>query len=118
MDPRHTNAWKEKGICLKELGRYEEAIQCFDRAVALAPKDFSTYYFKGEALEKLGKSTGEFSLLEEAIRCFDIILQDDPENVNAWNYRGVCFKELRRYEEAKRSFDQAQMLLRIGKNKR
>jgi PAS domain S-box-containing protein len=118
MDPRHTNAWKEKGICLKELGRYEEAIQCFDRAVALAPKDFSTYYFKGEALEKLGKSTGEFSLLEEAIRCFDIILQDDPENVNAWNYRGVCFKELRRYEEAKRSFDQAQMLLRIGKSKR
>ena len=118
MDPRHMKAWKERGICLKELGRYEEAIQCFDRSIALAPKERLTHYFRGEALEKLGKSSGDSALLEEAIRCFDIVLQDDPENVNAWNYRGVCLKELHRHEEARKSFDQAQMLLRIGKSRR
>ncbi|MGD9490142.1 MAG: tetratricopeptide repeat protein [Methanoregulaceae archaeon] len=118
MDPRHMKAWKERGICLKELGRYEEAIQCFDRSIALTPKERLTYYFRGEALEKLGKSSGDSALLEEALRCFDIVLQDDPENVNAWNYRGVCLKELHRHEEARKSFDQAQMLLRIGKTRR
>lgn len=118
MDPGHAKAWKEKGICLKELGRYEVAIQCFDRALSLAPKEISTHYLKGEALEKLGKTSGDLSLLEEAIRSFDRIIESDPDNINAWNYRGVCFKELRRYEEAKRSFEQAQMLIRIGKGRR
>ena len=117
MDPRHVGAWKDKGICLKEIGRYEEAIQCFERSITLAPNDKLTYYYKGEALEKLGKNTGDFSLLEEAIKYFDIVLEMDASNINAWNYRGICFKELRRTEEAKRSFDQAQMLLRIGKQK-
>ncbi|MCU0631534.1 MAG: tetratricopeptide repeat protein [Methanolinea sp.] len=117
MDPSHVEAWREKGICLKELGRYEEALQCFNRALELNGKSPDAYYAKGETLEKLGKENGDFSLFEQAIACFDTVLQKEPDNVNAWNYRGVCLKELGKSEEARRSFDKAQTILRMNTQK-
>lgn len=114
MAPNHANAWTEKGICLKELGRYEEALQCFNRALELDARVPAVYYAKGETLEKLGKENGDVSLFEQAVACFDSVLQKEPDNVNAWNYRGVCLKELGKYEEAKRSFEKAQTILRMS----
>ncbi|HOT03916.1 MAG TPA: tetratricopeptide repeat protein [Methanolinea sp.] len=117
MDPTHVNAWTEKGICLKELGRYDEAVQCFNRALELNGRTPSTYYALGETMEKLGKETGDISLFEKAVACFDRVLEMEPDNVNAWNYRGVCLKELGKFEEARRSFDKAQMILRVSPDK-
>ncbi len=114
MDPGHVDAWRERGTCLKELGRYEEALQCFERAIDLDDRIPATYYAKGETLERLGRETGDFSLYEKAIACFDIVLHKEPDNVNAWNYRGVCLKELGKYEEARRSFDKAQTILKLN----
>jgi CheY-like chemotaxis protein/TolA-binding protein len=117
IEPDHAGAWNGRGICLKELGRYEEAIQCFNRVIAINPADEEVHYNRGEALEKLGKSNGDLKLFEEAIRSFDAVLNLNPYHVYAWNYRGVCLKELGRYEEAKRCFDHAQLLIRRGQNK-
>lgn len=117
QDPKHAGAWNGRGICLKELGRYEEAIQAFDRVIAMAPNDEEVFYNKGEALEKMGKNANDFRLYEEAIRCFDKVIEMNPYHVYAWNYRGVCLKELGRYEEAKKCFDHAQLLIRRGENK-
>lgn len=117
MDPNHVDAWREKGICLNELGRYEAALQCFNRVLELGDGTTTTYYAKGETLEKLGKETEDFALFEQAVACFDVVLEKDPENVNAWNYRGICLKELGKHEEARRSFDKAQMLLRLNPQK-
>jgi hypothetical protein len=116
-EPDHAGSWNGRGICLKELGRYEEAIQCFDKVIALTPGDEEVYYNKGEALEKLGKALGDYKLFEEAIKAFDIVINMNPYQVYAWNYRGVCLKELGRYEEAKRCFDHAQLLIRRGQTK-
>jgi len=79
LDPDHADAWREKGICLKELGRYEEALRCFDQAIAIDMEVPATYYAKGETLERLGRERGDYSLYEEAIACFDIVLQKEPE---------------------------------------
>ena len=117
LDPRHRDAWNGRGVCLKELGRYEEAVQCFDRVIAIDPANEETWYNRGEALEKLGKQRAEFRLYEEAIVCFDKVIGINANNIHAWNYRGVCLKELRRYEEAKRSFEQAQELIRRGQDR-
>ena len=116
-DPDHAGAWNGRGICLKELGRYEEAIQCFDKVITLTPDDEEVYYNKGEALEKLGKALGDYKLFEEAIKAFDIVINMNPNQVYAWNYRGVCLKELGKYEEAKKCFDHAQLLIRRGQTK-
>lgn len=117
IEPDHAGAWNGRGICLKELGRYEEAIQCFNKVIAINPSDEEVYYNRGEALEKLGKNNGNLKLFEEAIKSFDAVLNLNPYHVYAWNYRGVCLKELGRYDEAKRCFDHAQLLIRRGQNK-
>jgi CheY-like chemotaxis protein len=117
IEPDHVGAWNGRGICLKELGRYEEAIQCFNKVISINPGDEEVYYNRGEAQEKLGKSNGDLKLFEEAIKSFDAVLNLNPHHVYAWNYRGVCLKELGRYEEAKRCFDHAQLLIRRGQNK-
>jgi CheY-like chemotaxis protein len=117
IEPDHAGAWNGRGICLKELGRYEEAIQCFNKVIAINPSDEEVYYNRGEALEKLGKNNGDLILFEEAIKSFDAVLNLNPYHVYAWNYRGVCLKELGRYDEAKRCFDHAQLLIRRGQNK-
>jgi len=117
MDPNHKEAWREKGVCLKELGRYEEALQCFTRSLDLGERSAGLYYAMGETLEKLGKETHDHTLFEKAIACFDAILEASPDNVNAWNYRGICQQDLGRYEEARRSFDKAQTLLRLNPQK-
>jgi len=117
IESGHAGAWNGRGICLKELGRYEEAIQCFNRVITINPNDEEVHYNRGEALEKLGKSNGDLKLFEEAIKSFDAVLNLNPHHVYAWNYRGVCLKELGKYEEAKRCFDHAQLLIRRGQNK-
>ena len=44
-----------KGIALDELGRYEEAIVCYDEALNLDPKDVVSLREKDIALHKLGR---------------------------------------------------------------
>ncbi len=38
MDHRHATAWNNRGICLAELGRADEAIQCLETASRLMPE--------------------------------------------------------------------------------
>ena len=51
-------------MALLELGKYDEAITCFDQAIVLDPYDSDTWVNKGNLLKKLGKHA-------EAITCFD-----------------------------------------------
>ena len=46
-------AYINKGISLKNLKRFDEAIESFDLAINLNPKEGKTYNNKGVALEHL-----------------------------------------------------------------
>ncbi len=50
-----SNAWYNKGVALRKLGRYEEALQAIDKALKLKPDDFDAWYNKCVALRKLGR---------------------------------------------------------------
>jgi tetratricopeptide (TPR) repeat protein len=60
-----------KGASLGELRRVEEALDCFDRALALNPRLAELWHNKGNALYKLGR-------VEEALDCFDRALALNP----------------------------------------
>ena len=53
---------------MNNLGKYEEAIKCYDEALKLNPKYENAWIHKGNSLNKLGK-------YEEAIACFDESIQ-------------------------------------------
>ena len=54
----------KKALALEKLGKYEEAIECYDKILGIDPHALNAYHSKGVALEKLGKH-------EEAAKCFD-----------------------------------------------
>jgi len=38
INPKYTEAWHNKGIALANLGRHEEALTAFDKAIEIDPK--------------------------------------------------------------------------------
>jgi tetratricopeptide (TPR) repeat protein len=44
-----------KGVALVGLGEYEEALECFDRAIELEPSVAEIWFHKGDALMGLGR---------------------------------------------------------------
>jgi tetratricopeptide (TPR) repeat protein len=55
--------WVNKGTSLFSLGKYKEAITCYDEAIRLDPKNSIAWSNKGDSLKKLGR-------YEEAEQCF------------------------------------------------
>jgi Flp pilus assembly protein TadD len=90
----------EIGNVLDELGRNEEAIASYDRAVAIKPDLHEAWNNRGSALFNLGRN-------EEAIASYDRALQIKPDDHQAWNNRGNALRKLGRYKEAISSYDRA-----------
>ena len=42
-----SDAWNNKGLALDNLGRYEEAIKYYDKAIELDPNNADAWYNKG-----------------------------------------------------------------------
>ncbi len=64
MDPNYSLAWNNKGFILYEMGKYEEAIQAYDKAIEIDPNYLLVWNNKGIALEKLGR-------YDEAAECYN-----------------------------------------------
>jgi tetratricopeptide (TPR) repeat protein len=92
--------WINKGGSLAALGRREEAISCYDQALAIDPQFAGAWYNKGVSLVNLGRH-------EEAIGCYDQALAIDPQDAAAWYNKGNALTDLDRHEEAISCFDQA-----------
>ncbi|MDP2937289.1 MAG: serine/threonine-protein kinase [Dehalococcoidia bacterium] len=85
--------WSNKGVSLHSLGRYDEAIRCYDRALELDPQYAAAWINKGNSLHSLGR-------YDEAIRCYDRALELDPQYAAASNNKGNSLHSLGRYDEA------------------
>jgi tetratricopeptide (TPR) repeat protein len=75
---------KEKGDALYKQGRYQEAIEYYDRALAMDPNDVSALNNKGNALGDLGR-------YQEAIEYYDRALAIDPNDADALYNKGNPF---------------------------
>ncbi|NYT10469.1 MAG: tetratricopeptide repeat protein, partial [Methanosarcinales archaeon] len=48
--------WDTKGAALAGLGRHDEAIQCYDKAIELDRNKGAAWWHKGESLKALDRS--------------------------------------------------------------
>jgi len=39
LNQNDPNLWNNKGIALRSLGRYEEAMECFNKSLEIDPRD-------------------------------------------------------------------------------
>ncbi|MBS1509962.1 MAG: tetratricopeptide repeat protein [Bacteroidetes bacterium] len=72
IDYTYTNAYREKGITLYEMGRYADALQVLNRGVTVQNNFAEGYYWMARCLEKLNR-------LDEAIDNYKTALLYDHD---------------------------------------
>ena len=92
--------WNGKGENLDSLGRYEEALQCYDKALKSDKRNAYAWSNKSISLKKLGRN-------EEALQCCDEALKIEPQMIEALINKGSSLINLGRYQEALHCSDKA-----------
>lgn len=64
IDRYHYHAWNNKGAVLQEVGKREEGLRCFDRALEVDPLCVPAWYNKGN----LNFDNARY---DDAIECYD-----------------------------------------------
>ena len=82
-----------KGECLIELGRYDEAIECFNTAISI-DKDHPWAY------HGLGRAYYFKEQYETAKIYLNKSLRRNSNSVIAWRYRGKTLDKMHRYDDA------------------
>jgi predicted O-linked N-acetylglucosamine transferase (SPINDLY family) len=98
LKPGHGGALVNAGNVLSMLGRFEEAVGAYDRALAVQP-DADSFLNRGYALQSLNQPA-------QALASFERALARDPHNVPALYKRGVVLAELGRGDEALTMYNQ------------
>lgn len=83
----------QQGLDLIRAGRYEEALEAEDRALALAPKDPNAHSYRGSALLQLGRT-------EEALSAYERVLVLAPQAAVAHYNRANALRRLGRHPDA------------------
>ena len=83
----------EKGLVLRQLGQFENALEVYNEAIRLDSDFFLAWFNKGVSLSKLDRN-------EEATEAFTQALRIDPNDSDAWANKGATLFKLRRYDDA------------------
>ena len=80
------------------LGRHDEAIGCFEKAIELDPDYAVAHHDKGLSLAALG-------LYDKAIGCFEKAIELDPDYAVAHNNKKLLLEALRPHDQQRRRSD-------------
>lgn len=99
-NPNSASAHNNHGNVLRELKRFDEALQSYDRALSLDTRVAEVHNNRAVALQELGRFAAALDGYERALK----LKPDYPE---AWNNRGNTLRSLERCAEALESFERA-----------
>ena len=81
-------------------GKFQEAIESYNKAIQIKPDYAEAYSNRGIALKELGE-------LEEAVESCNKAIQIKPDYAEAYYNRGIALKDLGQLEEAIESYNKA-----------
>lgn len=84
-----------KGMEAFKGDRFQEALECFERATLMNPEHYAAYESAGVCLERLER-------LDEAVETMQSLTAMDPDNVMAWTNLSRYHARQGRIEEAER----------------
>ncbi|MCL2327190.1 MAG: tetratricopeptide repeat protein [Bacteroidetes bacterium] len=92
--------WFEEGCDWDDKKDYSKALDCFNKAIELAPNYANAYYYKGSVLYNLNK-------YQEAIKCYDIAIECFDKNefykkkaAITYSDKGCALNHLGKHHEA------------------
>ena len=102
MDNRRLAAWcwNNLGNVYADLGRYDEAVEAYKKAVELDPDDAYPWNGLGEVYRHLGR-------YDEAIKAYQKAIELDANYAYPWNNLGNVHAALGRYDEAIKAYQKA-----------
>jgi tetratricopeptide (TPR) repeat protein len=100
FDSKSAEVHNNVGTALDGLGRHEEAVAEYDKAIRINPKIAIPQNNKGNSLSALGRH-------EEAVACFDNAISLDPKFAQPYKGKGNSLYSLGRYDEAVAEYDKA-----------
>jgi Tfp pilus assembly protein PilF len=86
--------WYDKGYELSDLGKYEESITAFEKAIELDPPNAAdSWGYIGRAYSKMNNS-------EESVRAYEKALELNPNDYYNLIFMAYGLEDLQKYEEA------------------
>ncbi len=132
--PGHAGLWNDKGACLHQAGRVDEARVAWERAVSLDPSNALAWNNLGVAHALQGASGPAEEALrsalqvrpglqparlnlalllarrgrrQDAVEVYREVLRTEPEQADAWNGIGQVLMELHQHADARNAFARA-----------
>lgn len=102
-DPLDSKTWYNRGVEMLDWGNFDEAKECFDKALELDSKDAKSWNNKGISLLHLSR-------FDDAIKCIDRAIELDSNHAFYWYNKGICHERLDHLERALESFEKAMEL--------
>lgn len=100
VNPQNGIAHSNRGNILGELGRYQEALRCYEQAISLEPLYAEAYCNQGNTLQVLGR-------YQEALASYEKAVKLDPSYAQAFYGVARLFNLRMQYEYALGCCDQA-----------
>jgi tetratricopeptide (TPR) repeat protein len=100
IDAELATALSAGGVQLRQQGRFGDALENFERALALKPDSVEAWNDRGLTLQDLKRG-------DEALASLDTALVHRPDHPDVHNNRGNVLQELGRLDESVLSYDRA-----------
>lgn len=114
-------AWIKKGEAIDiqneytyNLSKYDEAIQCYEKAIEIDPRNATAWYKKGHDLNQQGLFSGDGRIVRpkhyQAIQAYDKAIELNPQyasDSNFWYEKGTASFYTDKYDDAVQCFDKA-----------
>lgn len=100
-DPKKASAWMNLGEIADDFEKENKALENYNKAIELYPKDAGFYVAKGDILNDY------FKKYSEALVAYDKAIELNPNKASYYVNKGMTFKNSNKYPEALRAFDDA-----------
>ena len=93
-------AYINRGNAYDDKGEHDRAIEDYDKAIALNPKNANAYYNRGNAYYNMSE-------YDRAIKDYDNAIALDPKYADAYGNRGTSYRNKGEYDSAIADYDKS-----------
>jgi tetratricopeptide (TPR) repeat protein len=92
--------WLQQGYALGDLGRYEDAVVSFEKAIEVEPNRQAAWFSRSNALAAAGR-------FQESTISYQKTAELNPQDYQTWNNFGYVWHQVGDYEQAIAHYDKA-----------